>query len=162
MSTDTSERRQKVVMALGIATIILFSANLLTVLAKHFWPEKGLPFMTEQEVAVEAPNRFEYRVQVYHERPHEHKRHRVIVKTPSTAPQIIVDGHLLEGHVSPAEVIVLDELDREIAEMESAAQRLEQELSIELQSTMRDVELQLREAVEEMHARRDRSDASDA
>ena len=144
MSTDTSERRQKVVMALGIATIILFSANLLTVLAKHFWPEKNLPFLTEQEVAVEAPNSFEYEVRVYAERPHDHRKHRVIIKAPNAVSHIVVD-----------------ELDREIAEMEAAAERLERELSVELESSMRHLELQLQEAKEHMARRQRQADASD-
>ena len=33
MATDNPERRNRIVMALGIATIVLFSANLLTALA---------------------------------------------------------------------------------------------------------------------------------
>ena len=144
MSTDTSERRQKVVMALGIATIILFSANLLTVLAKHFWPEKNLPFLTEQEVAVEAPNSFEYEVRVYAERPHDHRKHRVIIKAPDAVSHIVVD-----------------ELDREIAEMEAAAERLERELSVELESSMRHLEIQLQEAKEHMARRQRQADASD-
>ena len=41
MATDNPERRNRIVMALGIATIVSFSANLLTALAKHFWPEQA-------------------------------------------------------------------------------------------------------------------------
>jgi hypothetical protein len=119
MSTETIEKRQKVVMALGIATIILFSANLLAVLAKHFWPDKGLPFMTEQEVTVEAPSHYEYEVYVRHERPHEHRKHRIVVRTPSAVSHFVVD-----------------ELDRDIADMEKAAVRLERELTMELESVM--------------------------
>jgi len=37
--TDKAVRREKIVMALGIAAIILFSANLLTMVARHFWPD---------------------------------------------------------------------------------------------------------------------------
>lgn len=37
--TDKAVRREKIVMALGIAAIILFSANLLTMIARHFWPD---------------------------------------------------------------------------------------------------------------------------
>ena len=144
MSTDTSERRQKVVMALGIATIILFSANLLTVLAKHFWPEKSLPFMTEQEVTADAPSHFEYKVHVFHERPREHRKHRVIVRTPSAVSHIVVD-----------------ELDRDIADMEEAAARLKRELSTEIESTMRELEIQLQEATEHMPRHRVSTPASD-
>lgn len=149
MSTDTSERRQKVVMALGIATIILFSANLLTVLAKHFWPEQNLPFVSEQEVAVEAPNQFEYEVRVYADRPHEHRKHRVIIRAPKVRVSDAVSH------------IVVDELDRDIAEMEAAAERLERELSIELESSMRQLELQLQEAKEHMARRQAQAEASD-
>ena len=115
MSTDTTGRRQKVVMALGIATIILFSANLLTVLAKHFWPDHGLPFLTQQEVAVaESPHAvFEYRVQADR---HDHKhKHRVVIRTPSAVSEI----HF-------------DQLDRDIADMEQAARRLEREINREM------------------------------
>ncbi|NNF03548.1 MAG: hypothetical protein HKN17_03695 [Rhodothermales bacterium] len=37
--TDKAARREKIVMALGIAAVILFSANLLTMIARHFWPD---------------------------------------------------------------------------------------------------------------------------
>jgi hypothetical protein len=115
MSTDETGRRQKVVMALGIATIILFSANLLTVLAKHFWPDNGLPFLTQQEVAVaDSPHAvYEYRVQADR---HDHKhKHRVVIRTPSAVSEIHID-----------------QLDRDIAEMEQAARRLEREINREM------------------------------
>jgi len=121
MSTDTSnsadnaERRQKMVMALGIATIILFSANLLTVLATHFWPGDGLPFLSKQEVVVaEAPaSHFEFRVHSDHDRLHH--KHRIIVRAPESVS-----------------TIHFDELDRDIAAMEAAAERLEREIALEL------------------------------
>lgn len=144
MSTDTSERRHKVVMALGIATIILFSANLLTVLAKHFLPEKHLPFLTEQEVAMEAPSSFEYEVHVYSERPSEHHNHRVIVRAPNAVSHI-----------------VLDELDQEITEIEAAAALLERELSTELESSLRHLEFRLKEAKEHRAHRAQQAEASD-
>jgi len=144
MSTDTSERREKVVMALGIATIILFSANLLSVLAKHFWPEKPLPFLTEQEVAVDAPDTFEYEVRLFSKRPREHRTHRVIVRAPNVVSHIEVD-----------------ELDQEIFEIEAAAALLNRELSVELERSMRHLERQLKEAEELVARRAQPADATD-
>lgn len=118
MSTDETGRRQKVVMALGIATIILFSANLLTVLAKHFLPDHGLPFLSKQEVVIaEAPvARYEFRVHSEHADRNDHRhKHRIILNAPSGVS-----------------TIYMDELDRDIAKLEEAARRLEREVSQEM------------------------------
>ena len=48
--TDKTARREKIVMALGLVAIILFSANLLTMIARHFWPD----YRIESPFAVEA------------------------------------------------------------------------------------------------------------
>lgn len=37
--TDKAVRREKIVMALGIIAVFLFSANLLTMIARHVWPD---------------------------------------------------------------------------------------------------------------------------
>jgi len=114
MSAEPSERRQRIVMALGIATIILFSANLLTVLAHHFWPENGFNrFQTEELAVADAPIVTDIHVDVDVERHPFHKK-RVIVRFPK--------------HGS----IHMDELDRELADMERAARDLEREIDREL------------------------------
>lgn len=113
MSTDQSDRRQKIVMALGIATIILFSANLLTVLAHHFWPESGLkvPFLSENVAEADV-----WEVNV-HEAPHH--KHHFVIRTPDAASYVELD-------------VNVDELDRDIARMERDARRLEREINREL------------------------------
>ena len=56
MSTDQPGRQQKVVMVLGIAAIILFSANLFSAVLQHFWPNSSPP--EQDHVMVElAPHR---------------------------------------------------------------------------------------------------------
>ena len=40
MATTTPDRSQKLVMGLGIVAILLFSANLITAIVQHFWPEQ--------------------------------------------------------------------------------------------------------------------------
>jgi len=122
MSTENTGRRQKLVMALGIATIILFSANLLSVLVKHFWPDKAeyTLFTAERADAVEtAPHaeaQFHYKFDVDVDTRHaRHKKHRIVMRLSDC-----------EGHSHD------DALDAEIAEMEAAASRLQRELSREL------------------------------
>ncbi len=114
MSTDTSGRRQKVVMALGIATIVLFSANLLTVLAKHFWPDNGLPFLSKQEVVVAEAPHAAYEVAIVEGIRNHQRKHHVIVHVPDVQA-----------------VVELDALDRQLAEMEQATRLLEVRLNRE-------------------------------
>ncbi|MDA0378231.1 MAG: hypothetical protein O2899_01970 [Bacteroidetes bacterium] len=117
-SSDASERRQKVVMALGIATIVLFSANLLTVLAQHFWPENSwrIPLLAEQESAVETAAFWQVDVQAA-----PRHRHRVVIHRPAVAPEVIVD-------------LDVRSIERELAKVERQTQRLELELQRELSS----------------------------
>ena len=132
MSSDKAEKRQKLVMALGIAAIILFSANLLTVLATHFWPGDGLPFLSKQEVvAAEAPvSHFAFHVQGNRDRI-RHK-HTFVVRAPESVSTIHFDA-----------------LDRDIAAMEAAAERLEREIALELsQLEAKQVQLALGRALE--------------
>ena len=54
-TNDAPERREKVVMALGLVAIILFSANLMAMVARHFWP--NMPIIGEprtEEIVVES------------------------------------------------------------------------------------------------------------
>ena len=138
-SSDPTERRQKIVMALGIATIILFSANLLTVLAHHFWPESGIkvPFLSEQAdvaeavVVSEGDAIWEFNV---HRAPHH--KHRVIVRHPHRVQTFSFNGDAVEaeGFQIHMKEMLADELDRELAEMELHAQQLESEFeSIQMQ-----------------------------
>ncbi len=53
---DASGRREKVVMGLGILAILLLSANITAVVARHFWPDLPLFGGTSDAMAVvEAP-----------------------------------------------------------------------------------------------------------
>ncbi len=53
---DASGRREKVVMGLGILAILLLSANITAVVARHFWPDLPLFGRTSETTAVvEAP-----------------------------------------------------------------------------------------------------------
>ncbi len=126
MATDNSERRNRVVMALGIATIVLFSANLLTAVAKHFWPEQAnfTMFSATQEADTDALTEWEVDcdtdMEIIVDRSIRHsprRSHRFVMRLPR---------HRSHSHDT--------DLDREIAEMESAARRLERELSRELRT----------------------------
>lgn len=126
MATDNSERRNRIVMALGIATIVLFSANLLTALAKQFWPEQAnfTMFSATREADTDALAEWEDNcdtdIEIIVGRSIQYsprRSHRFVVRLPR---------HRSHSHET--------DLDREIAEMESAARRLERELSRELRT----------------------------
>lgn len=136
MSTDETSRRQRVVMALGIATIILFSANLLTVLAKHFWPDHSLPFLSKQEVVVAEAPMAHFEVRIDGDRSAQRYRHRIVLRAPHGVS-----------------TIHLDELDRDIADMEAAANRLERELNQELSAVNSEniMRLELDRAAQKLH-----------
>lgn len=68
--TDKAVRREKIVMALGIAAIILFSANLLTMVARHIWPD----FRFESLIAADCgPDAFQ--VEAIREASDDHAVH---------------------------------------------------------------------------------------
>ncbi len=158
MATDNSERRNRIVMALGIATIVLFSANLLTALANHFWPEKAnfTMFSATQEADTDALVEWEVDcdtdMEIVVDRSIRHsprRLHRFVMRLPR---------HRSHSHDT--------DLDREIAEMESAARCLERELSRELRTmqteeirfgAVRAIELEatIREALNEMESELD-------
>lgn len=60
-TNDAPERREKVVMALGLVAILLFSANLMAMVARHFWP--NMPIIGE-------PRTEEVIVASFHHAPH--------------------------------------------------------------------------------------------
>jgi len=126
MSTDDTSRRSRLVMALGIATIILFSANLLSVLVKHFWPDKAeyALFTSSEDAEFELAPLAEYEVRLdVDTRRAARRKHRVVMRFPKHRTHDSSDRH---SHG--------DALDSEIAEMEEAAQRLARELNHELSS----------------------------
>jgi hypothetical protein len=49
---DASGRREKVVMGLGILAILLLSANITAVVARHFWPDLPLFGRTTETLAI--------------------------------------------------------------------------------------------------------------
>ncbi|MEQ9105471.1 MAG: hypothetical protein RIE53_12345 [Rhodothermales bacterium] len=49
---DASGRREKVVMGLGILAILLLSANITAVVARHFWPDLPLFGRTTEAMAI--------------------------------------------------------------------------------------------------------------
>ena len=168
MSTDQPGRNQKVVMVLGIAAIILFSANLLSAVVKHFWPDFG--FNKTEHVLVEAApladiHEFEltpfaelHKIEVAHagdvhviHRPN--RKHRIVIRKSdrSAAPTRIefdMDLNLEE------------DLSRLEAEIEAEMADLEREISYEIergrwqsslkaaQETLENLEIKIRHEVE--------------
>ena len=55
--SDRTDRPNRVVMFLGIATIVLFSANLMSVLANRVWPRLQHMIATETSVPEARPDR---------------------------------------------------------------------------------------------------------
>jgi len=87
MATENPDRRQKIVMGLGIVTILLLSANLLTSAAKHFWPTWGHDHSyVVQEIADVSPQS-ESHVTVFGD-----GNGKVVVIKRSNAPHITVDA----------------------------------------------------------------------
>ena len=109
MSTDQPGRQQKVVMVLGIAAIILFSANLFSAVLQHFWPNSSPP--EQNHVMVElAP----------------HRPHRIVIRhrnRASATPDIKFDIDLELKH----------EMQRLEADIASEMAEFEKELSFELE-----------------------------
>lgn len=115
MSTDNSDRRSRLVMALGVVTIILFSANLLSVLAKHFWPDQSeVAFFESRAIAEDAVSAGNVEIDI-DVRGDALRKHRIVMRFPKQSARVHSDG-----------------IDAEIADMERAARRIEMELNREL------------------------------
>jgi hypothetical protein len=129
MASESSDRRDKAVMALGIVAVLLFSANLLTAVVHYFWPD-----YSESEVVAVAVDEVS-------------PMGRVIVHRLN-APNTVVFEH---RHTAPNihfEVDVNDDFEREMAELEARielqAADLEKELTLTIQRA--DVESSMKAA----------------
>jgi hypothetical protein len=133
-SADPSERRQKVVMALGIVTIILFSANLLTVLAHHFWPDADwhVPFLKETETAAAS-----WRIDVHSAPQHEHV---FVFRQHGAAPNVVVQGN---QHA----------IEMDLADLERQTRRMQRDLERELAAVhIEGIHFEAREQMKEAQA----------
>lgn len=90
--SDKADRRSRLVTALGIATVVLFSANLLAMITKHVWPgvsEKALFHAQDEAVAEAGDHDIEFHAlsEFNHRHRHSHKRspHRIIIRKPHAA-----------------------------------------------------------------------------
>lgn len=123
MATEQPDRRQKIVMGLGIITILLVSANLLTAVVKHFWPGASLQDnVMVYEIADVAP---EVNTHVI---VHGKRHKRFLIKRPAVAPNIEFDfefNHEVDQNIDQE----LAELEREI---EAHVSQLNNKLTIEL------------------------------
>lgn len=116
--TDKAVRREKIVMALGIATIILFSANLLTMVARHVWPDFrfGSLFGVEQMDAVSEVDG-EHTVHVFVNRHGDgHEAHRFVIR---------LNGADVHYHARDS--------------FRETADRIESELRVEMERLSRDI-----------------------
>lgn len=130
MASDTTDRREKMVMGLGIITIILFSANLMTAVANYFWPNYSLPWTQRQNVdLVEV----EEGIHELHFVEALHDGHRMVFRHRFHAPEVHVE-------VYSDEVVEqgLAELERSI-NME--AERLTSDITIGQPRQVRDERL---------------------
>jgi hypothetical protein len=116
MATENTDRREKIVMGLGIVTIILFSANLLTAVANYFWPNHSLPLIhsTMSEVQVERG------VYELHIRQSPHRRHRIVMRDLVSKLEIDVESEM--------DV----EFERELARLERSIERETERMTREL------------------------------
>lgn len=119
MATKNPERREKIVMLLGIAAIILFSANLLSMLAKHFWPDYAIPLLhaTKTEVVEFAPRP---QIHILHA---QHMRHRIV----------FYERNISESNHEHIRWDIDLELERIGRELERSALQLDGELSLEVE-----------------------------
>ena len=120
--SEKADRRSRLVMALGIAAVILFSANLLAMVAKHIWPDlrELAIFGAETEAVVEVPEHtieFHAFSEFDHKHRHSHKRtpHRIIIRRPHSASGTITfDSKSFEADLNRLE----RDMEREMALLE--------------------------------------------
>lgn len=102
MASTTADRSHKLVMGLGIVAILLFSANLITAIVHHFWPDQEsrvLHFTSESWADTDAT------AEVYTiGRSNGH--HKFVIRHRHAAPEVELDLN------------VETDLDQEIAELE--------------------------------------------
>jgi len=102
MASTTPDRSHKLVMGLGIVAILLFSANLITAIVHHFWPDQEsrvLHFTSESWADTDAT------AEVYTiGRSNGH--HKFVIRHRHAAPEEELDLN------------VETDLDQEIAELE--------------------------------------------
>ncbi|MDA1028216.1 MAG: hypothetical protein O3B41_04080 [Bacteroidetes bacterium] len=103
MASDTTDRREKMVMGLGIITIILFSANLMTAVANYFWPNYSLPWTERQDIDFAED---EEGILELHFVEAPHYKHRMVIRHRIYAPEVNV------------EVFSDEDIEREVAELE--------------------------------------------
>jgi len=121
MASSNSDGRQKLVMGLGIVAILLFSANMLTALVKHIWPEHSTELVNVSTLEWESDGA---ETEVYTARFSD-RPHRLIIKRRRFAPTV---------HV---EVEVENDFDQELARLgrtiEIEAEKLTRELSLRIE-----------------------------
>ncbi|NQV72275.1 hypothetical protein HQ496_04055 [bacterium] len=109
MASTTPDRSHKLVMGLGIVAILLFSANLITAIVHHLWPEQEsrvLHFTSESWGATDAT------AEVY-TIGRANGLQKFVIRHRHAAPEIVLS--------------VETDLDQEIAELE---RRIEIEASV--------------------------------
>lgn len=116
MASTSSDRSQKLVMGLGIVAILLLSANLITALVKHIWPEHQtqLLHLSSSEWEEAAPSAEVYAIG----RSDRHRK--FVIRHRHSAPEV---------HV---ELNVETDLDQELARLERRIEREAQAFGNEL------------------------------
>ena len=141
MSSSTNpDRPNRLVMGLGIATIVLFSVNLLAMLSQRVWPQlQDLAIFGSQEAIEEVAPNADASVEIFH-RPHGKMAYSVITR-------IQKKKRCYRRHDHNSHVDVQVDVDRSI---EMDMERLEREIEHEMQrlnSELSDATSNLEEAI---------------
>jgi len=145
MSSSTNpDRPNRLVMALGIATIVLFSVNLLAMLSQRVWPKlQDMGILGSGETVEEVVPNVDTRVEIYH-RPHNRMAYTYITKFRKKKRCYSRHDHgnhkVNEADIERSLELDMNRLEREIefemqrlnSELSDAATNLENVISLEL------------------------------
>ncbi len=143
-SSANPDRPNRLVMALGIATIVLFSVNLLAMLSQRVWPKlQDLAFFSSGETVEEVAPNVDTRVEIFH-RPHNKMAYSYITKIrkkkrcyrshayrSNGALEAVIDRSL-ELDMNRLERKIEFEMQRLNSELSDATSSLEDAISLEL------------------------------
>ncbi|GMQ82309.1 MAG: hypothetical protein BMS9Abin05_1757 [Rhodothermia bacterium] len=141
MSSSTHpDRPNRLVMGLGIATVVLFSVNLLAMLSQRVWPKLQNMELFESESAVEEVAPFvemhgeaqngtaiySFVTRKRRKRCSEHRRHHGVFSYD------VEIGHSLDSDLDRLEREIRREMDRLNVELSSARSDLEEAVTLKL------------------------------
>jgi hypothetical protein len=140
MSTK-SDRPNRLVVALGIATIVLFSANLLSMISQRVWPKlQDLSIFGNQDRIEEVSPEMERRIEIYRrdsgpsvytfQHSSKHKKHRRYVHRSQSSSDDFERS--LESDMNRLEREIEQEMERLNSELSDNRTDLEQAVRLKL------------------------------